>query len=574
MRSKQLPFFLLPTSLLLATLLQNCANDNNLGSNETQFSESSEATQVISENPVIAEIDSVPLQLTHLWQVAGSAYTDEFPTVAIGATGSNLFSNINGSTRTSLYSANKVTGSPVIWANNPAGFAAREKVAAAAAADSYASISFEISSQLSGNAVIPRVRLWHSGNPTAVWTKTFAPANNGGTIVGIPANVHISKDGSKIIAWYYNNLESTTYIVGFNANGDQLFLSSSLTWQPPLFGTVDENLNRLILTFQTGTYLYSGANGVAIMDLTYFYNPTKAVAISPNGEIAAIGNIGGFGTGGIIHIYHTTSGSAALEHAYAIPGVPDLIPVLAALSKDGATLAVVYQLNTDTQSLRLKIFSLGATQATEIFTHLSHGEGAYPAFFTDLAISSQGDVVAVGTTGDQNHTIPELMIFNKGVNGYQLVQTANFSGSVTDIVFSPDERILGVISSQYHSSATTYQLKYLDAYALYDEFNLLGVPHVGTMVQISQRATPGATCTFYKSTSLASIPTVMGDTGNLLLQTPVPVGTAIADAQGVASFNIAVSAAEAGQTVFYQGLKLGESIRRLTKHAIPLTAVP
>jgi hypothetical protein len=66
----------------------------------------------------------------------------------------------------------------------------------------------------------------------------------------------------------------------------------------------------------------------------------------------------------------------------------------------------------------------------------------------------------------------------------------------------------------------------------------------------------------------------MGDTGNLLLQTPVPVGTAIADAQGVASFNIAVSAAEAGQTVFYQGLKLGESIRRLTKHAIPLTAVP
>jgi hypothetical protein len=152
------------------------------------------------------------------------------------------------------------------------------------------------------------------------------------------------------------------------------------------------------------------------------------------------------------------------------------------------------------------------------------------------------------------------------------MQTAELDGTVNDMDWSADQRVLAVVSSTVHVQISN-NFANVDLYSINDELSLNGVAHVGTTVNIEQRASAGTPCYLYKSSALLSQFSNQGATGALLLQSPAPIASAIANETGIANFTIPVTTSMLGQTFYLQALTLGNP-RRLTQKAVPLVAVP
>jgi hypothetical protein len=562
-------FYLFLTPILF---LFSCATDSHFGATESAANNSNAAASASDEftdnliDDTVTQTDGVPLQLKHLWRATGTILWENLRSVAVGASGAQVFANMDGGA--TLITANQTAGSPTLWSDNTGGGPRTGKVAAAAMANLYASLHFEGSAN--GTTVVPRLTFRRSGSSVPFWSKTFDATAN--FVNGIPSDVYVSRDGSKSIAWWYNPNPSGSaygiiYIVGYDGNGNQLFSNPLPSSTPPAFGKVDEDLNRIFFLSQLGTMVVNGNTGIGIQLLQSWYYPTTALGVAQYGALAAIGNVSG-----AIDIYRI-NGSTLLGGAYTIPALPPYIATNAALSKDGTTLAVAYRSNENLFSLKLKIFSLGASQATEVFSQAFEAGSAYSAYFTKLLISPHGDIVVGSTSGNGGNGIPfpELILVHKVADSWQM-QTAELDGTVTDMDWSADQRVLAVVSSTVHVQISN-NFANVDLYSINDELSLNGVAHVGTTVNIEQRASAGTPCYLYKSSALLSQFSNQGATGALLLQSPAPIASAIANETGIANFTIPVTTSMLGQTFYLQALTLGNP-RRLTQKAVPLVAVP
>jgi hypothetical protein len=511
-------------------------------------------------------VSSAQAQFTHLWHFEGQLQGATWRSIALGANGSQLVSNPEGgSGAVALFTGADAPTAPLIWADNTSAQARTGLVRAAAATDTYANLYFEAPSGGSPSQFVPKLSLRHSSSPSAAWTRTFA-ATNANTIT-LPCGLHVADDGSKILAWWYDNAQTKTYIVGYTGAGDVLFASSVTTYIAPQASATDSTCRRLFLGLQQLTMVVDGTSGTLVKTLEAYSNPTSAICVGPNSDSVAIGN-----TGGAVDVYRT--GTQILGHACTIPATPTMMPRNAAFSRDGSVLVVGYQSNADTQSIALRFFDCAGQTATQVHQHALHGTGQYPCIFTDIVTSNTGGTIVASTSGDQNHTLPSILVFSRNATGYELTQSATLAGSAYDIDLSPDARLVAVAGSASHYASATYTIGVVDAFDLGGDLSDSGVPHAGTSVQVEQKSTPGAPCLLLVSDSLAATPTTFGGMGSLLLQAPVRLATTIADGVGTAHFDFTLPAGAGayGHTYYTQGLTLIQ--RKFTSSYVPITVVP
>lgn len=507
---------------------------------------------------------SARAELTHLWHYEGQVNGTNWRTVAIGASGSQVVSNPNGgSGAVALLAGSEVPSSPLIWSDNTAATARTGLVRAAAESDKYASLYFE-STGSAGTQFIPKLSLRRSTSATALWTKTF----NAMTAMpeSLSAGVHVSADGTRILAWWYDTAQAKTYFVGYSDAGAVNFAVVANTQTPTEAAATNYDATRLFIVLSNLTMVVDGTNGAILQVLQGWYNPTGAFATNRAGTCIANGTVSG-----AVDVYRTAGSSFA--GAISIPGVTSLQPRKAALSGDGSTLAVAYRSLVNLSSWTVRVYTLGATSATLMHESSFTGGGAYTTLVTDVAQSSAGDVVAVCTTGDQNHTLPSILVYKR--NGSTFAQSGSFvlPGSAYDIDLSPDGRLLAVASSLSHYQAST-NTGVVDAFDLGGDLHVTGVPHAGTHVLVEQQALPGRPCMLLMSDTLAVTPVTYVGMGTLLLHSPVRVATATADAAGVARFDFSVpsGAQEWGHTYYTQAMTLID--RKLTESYVPITVVP
>lgn len=549
--------------LIVSILFSSCGSNVETGSPE----KSNPAAVIADPTSPVASPDVAALQIQHLWKFSGTVPGENYRSIAVGNDGTQIFSNVDGgSGGASLFAANQVEAntSPRIWNDGSMNAAMRGAGAAARSADAFVSLYFQTSAN---NTVIPRLELRRSTSSTPVWSKSF-PAIFAYQYVKL-GNVFVSKDGTKILAWWYNFTGTVTSLVGFDASGNALFPQKNIPNLLVGADTADDDLNYLFLKAQSLTVVISGSTGEPLKMLQSWFSPTDAISVGGNGSLLAIGN-----SSGAIDMYRTT-GTNLFAGAYSIPAYTNQVSIRAALSKDGSTLAVGYRSLVNLHAMMLRIFNVGLTQATEVFSSgLLEGNGAYSTFYNGLLISSRGDLVIASTVGDQYHLVPALSFYNKVNGNWQLFHTADLPGSVSAMDWSSDERTLAVVSATAHYQASITYAN-VDVWSLYSELSLVGMPSVGSTVRIEHKSLPNTVCTLYKSSALAASPVNIGAVGALLLQGPQSVASMMTNAQGVASFEIPLTSGNAGQKTYYQAsAKLDGDMRRLTTHAVPITIVP
>ncbi|MBL8858270.1 MAG: hypothetical protein JNL28_07205 [Planctomycetes bacterium] len=513
---------------------------------------------------VACGVGSAQAQMTPLWHYEGQVTGPNWRSVAIGASGSQVVSNPDGgSGAVALLSGSHLgASSPLIWADNTSASARAGWVRAAADTDAYASLYFEA---VAGSSTLfaPKLTLWRSSSPVATWTKSYAAAT--AYSAGMLSGLHMARDGSRTLAWWYDAAQSKTYVVGYDIAGTLLFAVSMQTPAAPHASAADDRGRRLLLALPLYTIVLDGTTGALTQTLQGWYNPTSALVVDGPGDTAVIGNaVGG------VNVYR--AGTALYASAFAIPGVANLLPRNAALSADGSTLAVAFRSSANTNESFVRIYALGATGATQLHEYALVGVGAYTTIITDMAASRTGDVIVASTSGDQEHLLPSLLVFRRVGAGFA-TEATTLPGTAYDVDLSADGRILAVASSTVHFAVSTSSA-YVDAYDLGGDLSVRGIPHAGSSVVVEQKAPAGLPCVLLVSDTLAPLPMNYGSMGTLLLQTPIRLAVATADGGGVAHFEFALPAAPSwyGHTYYTQGMALIQ--RRLTERAVPITVVP
>lgn len=509
---------------------------------------------------------AVAAQAQPLWHFEGQVSGGSWRSVAIGASGSQVMSNPNGgSGAVALFAGGEVPSTPLIWADNSSASARTGIVRAAAQTDVYACLYFEVVPTSQNAYFTPKLKRHGSASPTSTWTKTFNPVQANSIV--LPAGLHVSESGERILAWWYDTAQTKTYVAGYDSAGTLLFAVSVQTQMAPQASAADSDGRRLALVLPTLTVVLDGSTGAIVKTISGFYNPTSAVALGPNGDSLALGNLSG-----AIDFYRS-NGTATLAFAYSVPAVTSQVPRNASLSIDGGTLVVASQSNVDTHALLIRIFALGATSAAQRHQHALLGTGGYTTMVTDLGVSRDGRIVSACTSGDENDILPSVLVYRRNATGYELFDSRVLPGTAYDLDLSQDGRMLAVASSTMHYSASTYT-GVVDAFDLGGDLSVNGIPHAGTSVLVEQKAAPGQTCVLFVSDALLQTPVAYGGMGSLLIQNPLRLGASVADAQGVArfTFNLPSGASAYGHTFYTQGLALVQ--RKLTANYAPITVVP
>lgn len=515
---------------------------------------------------IVAGTSWAQSQVEHLWHYESASSQANWRTVAIGASGSQVVSNPEGgSGSVALFAAALAPSTPVIWADNTSAQAGAGIVRAAADSDQYATLFFEATGAGANVQYVPKLSLRRSSQPVSLWTKTFAPITSG--LVGLPYGLFVSEQGTRIVAWWYDSAQTKTYWAGYSESGAAQFAVSMVTYLPPQASAADSELTRFVLGFPTLTLVMDAGSGALVKSLYSTAGlPTKAIGIAAHGDIVVVGN-----TTGTLDVFR--SAAAPLGFAYTIPAFSDHMPSSAAISANGQTLVLGSRSSADPQAHLVRFFDLGPSQATARGSQGFHASGILASLITDLAVSRNGEVVAVSTTGDQNDLLPSLLAFRRESTGYVANFSTTLPGTVYDLDLSPDGRVLAAASSTMHYMQST-QTGVVDAFDLGGDISVRGVPHGGSNVVVEQKAGAGLPCILLVSDALAPTPTVFAGMGSLLLATPVRIATAVADAAGVARYDFSLPAGSSywGHTYYTQAMSLIE--RRLTKNYAPVTVVP
>lgn len=374
----------------------------------------------------------------------------------------------------------------------------------------------------------------------------------------------ISDDGDRVALAVYGMGTGTTQITVF----DPTTGSNS-----PLYGPYSVNLGInalsasisgdgrwLLLVTGLWAYVIDVPTGAIAFQQPSENTATSAVSMSGDGLYFALGSPNK------MRLFKRSGTTWQLHHTRTISGTATCHRV--AVSRDNGTVAYCFTLNGG-QELRIEAIDIPSLAVTMQRSVLPSGSFQCPV--SDLAISDDGKVFAVGFWGDEPDAVPELQVYSKTSN--PPIGTFDAPGSVLDLDLSSDGARVAVGCKATHANVPSSggSIHLLEVGSL--DVRVAGLPSLGDVVNLQIRGTPGDVVWLLHSPLAASPPLFFGEAGTLYLDrsTTDRILLGAIGQSGVINHPLSISG-PAGTTRYYQGLRV--PVRKLTKNWVRVTAVP
>ena len=309
------------------------------------------------------------------------------------------------------------------------------------------------------------------------------------------------------------------------------------------------------------------ASGALLLNQTIPGQPSfGALDISEDGSVVA------FGTTERISIYRGGSGSYGLDTSYSLPS--GSAGRRLSLSPDGTRLACGLLFSSSTPLVDIRAYNLNIGGMTMHFE--STVPGTLKNTINAIDITDDGSRFAVGMYGDEQHSLPEILVFN--VDNDQPVLTIDRPGSILDLDMSGDGTRLAATTKGEHVDING-GLGSVDLFDISTDsapagFSYVGQPSLGSVIRFEHDLEGGNYGRVLASEFLDPNPTVFGSIGTLYLNRSrldvLPLGALNNSGQMVTPFQ--VQGVQAGATLYFQALAVGP--RKLTENYIELTVLP
>lgn len=390
------------------------------------------------------------------------------------------------------------------------------------------------------------------------WSKTFPAVASMGN--SLPSRVHVSDYGGRVVAWWFNASTGQTTLIVLDEMGNVV---AEATIAKPISSVLNSTGSRLFFTTTLGLVAFDTVTGVVHSPINGFAAPTSALAANREGTIIAFGN-----ADGSVDVFRASSALALPTYWRSVPTAPGCIVTVLTISGDGSTMALGYSNRNDSRQQAVKIVAFSDQTFAVRHEHAFQGAGNYSLFLTDMVSSHSGDVIVLGTSGDQLRTMPELFVYQRDVSDY--VHTSqSLPGTVYALAISQNGATLAATCASNHIS-TSPQSALLAVYDIGSELRCFGVPRAGSTVTFEIDAAEGAQAVL--GTGDLSEPVMFpAATGFLFLGHASVVGRATGDVNGRAHLSYTVPS-EIGSTFFFQGFRY--PARTLTRNWIAFTVIP
>lgn len=505
-------------------------------------------------------------QVTPLWETQGTNLGASWRSLSVGLDGAHVVTNLDGGLGgTSLLAGGGgiAPGSPVVWTSTSTSVVRRGVYASSASSDLHA--TFVLEQTQGSNLLRPRLTLRRSTAAAALVDvfEDAITAPNGTP----PMGVFVDDAGTRCLIWWYSSLDFTTRWRCVGADGH--------TWSAgvlPTAGTTRGavaagDLGSFVVFAASGILHLDPSTGTLVANIPHRGTPNGFGAISRSGHAFAKAN-----TGGVVEYYERVGGQyvfrrfIGLDSAYSIHAV--------ALSEDGTRLVTGALELQQMRHLRIKVHGLTNGGDPVLLQDDLFGTGSLSTNVTDIVVDADGSTIAVGTTGDAGNLIPELLVYERAADGTYARAALDLAGSVCDLALAQRTRTLyaarapAQIYSLYEFRAS------IAAFDLGSDFRAVGKPSVSATVRFDATAEPGTRALLLASSALAAPPGPFRNMGILTLDGPWVVGSATADAAGIArhEFTLPSGANWIGTDFHFQGLRM--SPRRLSTCSVSLRVLP
>ena len=469
--------------------------------------------------------------------------------VSLGNKGTQVFTE-HGSyqNEAALLSAHDGANVSPVWSDSSVGYNFVRRVASAENTDLHVSTHQEYADEThaSRHAVL---RCFDSTSSSPRWTF------NSPILIGSHDHsaVAISDDGQTIVLAIYDSSSGGTVVSVFGPD------SATPTAETEL--STLGGFGALALSSDGSTLAVSAPYKQTILDLEGLVVEHSVVTVTgaQYGDVAvsADGDLVALGTPGDFTVFQRGE-QGGYHESYAFPVDPGVVVRGLALSEGGDVLIAGLQSFSQMNDARIVIVDLDQAVVVQDFT--IQGAGSYQNTIQELACSRDGSSYVLGMWGDEQDTVPEVMVFETHSTVPLL---ADFlPGSVNDLDFSADGSWLAVASKGVHAntwgtggSISLYRVGLVD-------LAVSGVPRPGATVSVEHLLREGSSNRVLVATGLLDTPLLDSSFGSGLLYldpaTIVELPSATAGEDHVAHAPLTLSGA-VGSTVYIQAVDVEES---------------
>jgi WD40 repeat protein len=481
-------------------------------------------------------------------------------TISLGNRGTQVFAELGPAYPTRLFSAFDQDPPTPVWQVQSPELRFSHRVASAEENDVHASV-YQIAAGTSGLRQ-PILARYRSSSQTPLWTYTFPFTTNGHEYM----TVHVSKDGSRIVAAGWNIWTNKTEVAIFSANSPV----------PTSYRALDASgLFRSFLVSDDARVAYvMGSSSFKVFDLAT--GTQLASGFPPGGNVfdshgmSADGNTFAYGGYNTVRVWRRNGSGYTETDTYQVPGSNYCSRI--AISADGSTLAASFD-HFDTL-LRVDVRAWDLATDALLMSDTVVGSGSLQNTSGDLAISEDGSRFVLGLWGDAAGLSPEVRIYDSRQSTPLMVH--DLPGSVLDVEISADGRRAAVASKAVHANTAgnggSIELFEIGA----PDFEVRGTPRVGQTIQVDVRGTPGTTALLLSAPEVARHPFSQPGLGTLYLRRNLTAvqQLGVIPSSGRITTTLALPNVDsaAGTTLYIQGLT--NPPRRLTRDWEAVTVLP
>jgi len=283
-------------------------------------------------------------------------------------------------------------------------------------------------------------------------------------------------------------------------------------------------------------------------------------------DISGDGSLIGYGTTEKIRTWKR-NGSAYSTSTTILP--VGSAPLCLSISDDGSAMAAGLWFFDGTPLIDIRAYEVGSTVPTMVFQD-PIPPGAVNGTL-HIEICDDGSRLAAGLLGDDQHDLPEVLIFDSSSSSP--VASFDRPGAILALDFSGDATKLAVVTNAAHSVDTGGP----GSVDLYDispsDFHYAGTPTLGSTLTFIQELGQSSYGRVLRADTLGT-PFDYGTLGTLYLTRRqirvLDVGSA--NGQGQMETPFTITGVQAGATLYFQGLAFGP--RRLSESFVELTVLP
>lgn len=433
--------------------------------------------------------------------------------ISLGNYGSEVFSAVGTDNhRSRIFSSYDQNSVPMpVQQTTHTGFSSGEKSDSSLYNNIHASFRYKRPDATSD--MRPRLEKY-SGEDGLIWSYDFPFTVLSAS--SLASGVGVSTDGEFVAGWAWNPQVNDLQVVRFVGNSGIPVLNQIIPVSGNVKGIrISEDARLLYVDSGSYTKVVDLETGQIIYSKTNFDQSAYGHAISGDGKVIARET-----NSDKIEAFKWNSQTETYDlfftYTLSSVGVNDCNNGLE-LSKDGSFL-VASCLNTN-NNLTVKIlgFDLG-NGGVKVLEDTTTGVGQYPNGVSDISISKDKSVFAVGLWGDELFQSPVLRVYIKNSNNWSLYGTYNHNntlGSANKVEINAKNGVGTIMLASKGTHANAFGSGgSIKLFHLGDSLNLIGTPYTNQTSTFEFEAPAGA---IMLSTGLAPVPTLIPSAGWLHL---------------------------------------------------------